>query len=78
METLPEECLLDLVQELFTKIFPSLNIPRAKKFLRYNFILILNYQIVSNVFLMIGHNGILINGLEAHTLILKLVALKMI
>lgn len=35
VETLPEECLIDVVHELFSKCFPALKLPRPVRVLLY-------------------------------------------
>lgn len=35
IETLQEECLLDVIHELFTKCFPKLKLPRPIKIIRF-------------------------------------------
>jgi hypothetical protein len=37
IEELEEECLIDVLHEMFTKCFPGLSIPRPVSVIRYSF-----------------------------------------
>ena len=34
-EALSDECMIDIIAEMFTKFFPKINIPRPKAIVRY-------------------------------------------